>query len=1021
MASPVAGPSPVGADDSHFAAVSRGIQETPVLGFIYGLGAQFGREGRAENASDFLRTSPGLSGAYESGKLYESRTNAEYLGQKAAERYEQEVRAGRIVDDEYKGTEEQYASFTRVMNAASTARVSNQALEAQVLGNQTAPVTMPLALWAMGAGEWIPRGGTQLIQAGDATLPAAAPLTHFVVGAGEGVAQLVPFVAMALPAAEWAVRNPAAMTAAVLPGTAMMVEGMVGLARSDAPRFAGNIAGMIIGPKVAGRVAGSVVNLGRVDVLTGDYWDYLGTQPIMNRYTILATKAPWQTWGASGRAVVTVAQGAEYGRPQVVFGSTGLQLAIAGTNVRMASPWDIQTTVASPQTKVFTRNLVEAGRPTNPELADLYQSFEGTLQTVSNPIQRALFYRPAQVELFGELPTASASKATMAEIFRSAETRGDIVFSGSRANIRPFTAPYARGAQKFGGTMADFDVLMSETAMQEIYVQWKAIVAKQHPEVEQFSKFKTTKEGHLRFSISTGRGIFINAETFAEFSNVPRGRFNTMTVEAVGGAKVRIPGPAHALEAKMSGATRDAIITHTPSEGARLHLTESIRAKDWPDLTSTARGMARDLYTPVRADIQGLSGRGILQSMKTARAEAAESLSDISRTFAEKHAPGTSAMYREFGPDILRGINRTPEPLYSLSPVQTGAGVAMGAAMVAMPGAIPPILKFALLGIATDFRKIPTETYKVRTGTSGTGNKYVPDRIIQTPGDAAPGTSYINSRGPVSPAIARSLGQTEIYPSAKLTSPNRFVGLAGLGSLGSAANTRLRSEPQGLRRESYPSAHNRRTPGEVYYGKAAEAGRAEIYPALTVARDYPAISLLTDEYPTITTYNPPAVEPPYVPPIEPPYTSRAEPPYTPPIEPPYVPPFTPQTPPPWAPTNTPQYPPGTPPIRLTDITRNPDRDFTWWKDKKKKKPVRFMELFSFEMGTDSPVPRRFGRGGVTPAAIAKNPLAKFIPGYRGVAGRRLAPEDIAPNRLFDILGTGKGPRRRPTYWEDLLS
>jgi len=56
-----------------------------------------------------------------------------------------------------------------------------------------------------------------------------------------------------------------------------------------------------------------------------------------------------------------------------------------------------------------------------------------------------------------------------------------------------------------------------------------------------------------------------------------------------------------------------------------------------------------------------------------------------------------------------------------------------------------------------------------------------------------------------------------------------------------------------------------------------------------------------------------------------------------------------------------------------------------------------MELFSFEQMENSPVPIRFGKGGVNEKAIRNNPKAEFIPGYRGIALDRLANVDIAPN------------------------
>jgi len=80
-----------------------------------------------------------------------------------------------------------------------------------------------------------------------------------------------------------------------------------------------------------------------------------------------------------------------------------------------------------------------------------------------------------------------------------------------------------------------------------------------------------------------------------------------------------------------------------------------------------------------------------------------------------------------------------------------------------------------------------------------------------------------------------------------------------------------------------------------------------------------------------------------------------------------------------------------------------------------------MELFSLEEGTTSGVPARFGKGGVNTRAQQGNPEARFIPGYRGYAGKILNPEDIAPQGLFDITGSRKViKRKRKPVWEDML-
>lgn len=111
-----------------------------------------------------------------------------------------------------------------------------------------------------------------------------------------------------------------------------------------------------------------------------------------------------------------------------------------------------------------------------------------------------------------------------------------------------------------------------------------------------------------------------------------------------------------------------------------------------------------------------------------------------------------------------------------------------------------------------------------------------------------------------------------------------------------------------------------------------------------------------------------------------------------------------------------------PRARLAELQSQ--RELTWQRSKRKKLPARFLELFSFEEGIDTPIPRRFGLGGLTPQAVARNPKALFVEGHRGRAKGILHPEDHGPNNLFDILdrgiGRGKG-RTRPPVWSRLLS
>jgi hypothetical protein len=86
-------------------------------------------------------------------------------------------------------------------------------------------------------------------------------------------------------------------------------------------------------------------------------------------------------------------------------------------------------------------------------------------------------------------------------------------------------------------------------------------------------------------------------------------------------------------------------------------------------------------------------------------------------------------------------------------------------------------------------------------------------------------------------------------------------------------------------------------------------------------------------------------------------------------------------------TTTPRLP--TPPIIPWGIRPPSSGAYGGAKTRRRRK----VELFSFELGEDSPVPTRYGLGGLTTA---------FVPGVKGFAEDILNPADYAPNRLFSM-------------------
>jgi hypothetical protein len=915
---------------------------------------------------------------------------------------------------------------------------------------------IPLAMWGAGEGiqTWLGNVGGSMYGAAskipnNPIIPPA--FANFAIGAGLAVAGTLPFFLQApvnLAAGGSAIaQNPAGAPKLATDFLTTMGQNLWSREQTNPGSIAGTLFGMYVGGKIieAGfeRIPFSLeqitpgIGAGKVSVQTES-----GT---MTDYHIISGKLPWEEYGASGRALATYVTG-ESGT-KLLFGDTALQNYIRGTTItKMAIPVDIENVEVSPGVSTFTKNLMIVSRETNPEFVDLYQEFQKTSEIVNNPIQRYLFYRPQQTELIGELPFASASQATMEKIFATAEGRSDILFTGSRVNIRAFAAPYARGAESFGGTMADLDVLVDRASMPEVSHMWYDIIKQESPNAVLIEKGAPE---FPQFSIHTGQGKFINAETFQEYSNVPRG----MIAEAVGGSKVTIPGPAYGEMAKMSGAFRGATLEYSPEEGLDIVMGAG-RAKDLPDLSSVARSMARDLYTPMKYDIGEF-----FQNIKTSGAQSAEALSDLAKQYAIKNVPQSAPMFGEFGEDILQNVNRNPEPLYSINP--TRLGIAAGAIVGSALGILPKGIVLGLVGedIAQlmSFEEAETLIYR---------GHYVPTTEEETlfTGLFSPGYEF----GRAGTGIYKNAAGTIYGPAQVLQDTGTYFRGTPAADIGTYAyrGTPAPYQPSLIEPDYYPGAAP--APG---YNPLTYAPEPKYSPGQYAPSVYNPAPLYD-----LGTYNPATYtpEPTYMP-----FNYNPSPLYNPlpytPTTPPYNPPPSPHVPPYIPP---PSYTPGgggyTPgggtttgggggggttgggTTGITWITKPEELPIYWERSKRKKHPARFLELFSFEMGTTSPVPTRFGLGGVNTRALGRqparfmelfsleegttsaiptrfgkggvnaraqrgNPEARFIPGYRGYARKILAPEDIAPQGLFDIVGKGQRKGRKRTVWENMIS
>ncbi|MCK9591400.1 MAG: hypothetical protein M0Q91_05255 [Methanoregula sp.] len=466
----------------------------------------------------------------------------------------------------------------------------------------------------------------------------------------------------------------------------------------------------------------------------------------------------------------------------------------------------------------------------------------------------------------------------------------------------------------------------------------------------------------------------------------------SLMTSTASGKEIGQQTPEYGIESKASRSFGGRILKYNPETGIEVKIHEAKFDKDISDIYAASRGIARTAYEQNRFKL----------------GQTYETISDNIRTYAESR--GMDSVIRSIPEDILG----TPEARAA----KAIAGIKAGVYKPQIFGVdIPNIIEPEYPAVSyTEIRSQTNENYLISISvgsllTNLTNKPLYPPAEkfnISSPTRYPPATVNISNTYPESGRIADL-----INPPGTLPTPSKYP-----------TNERL-----------YPQE----TPGLIF--------------------DYPPAS--PPDYPLSTLINYPQGTPPATPyyPPSPPLVTTDYPPAHPPLIPPDYPPsiteYTPKTPP-GSPT---RYPPEFPPPILTTPPpqiRIDESKIDWQISKRRKHPARFLELFSFEMGTDTPIPKRFGLGGVnakalgrqsarflelfsleegTTSAIPKrfgkggvntraqkgNPEARFIPGYRGYAGKILAPEDIAPQGLFDITGKGKTRGRRKTVWENMIA
>jgi hypothetical protein len=619
-------------------------------------------------------------------------------------------------------------------------------------------------------------------------------------------------------------------------------------------------------------------------------------------------------------------------------------------------------------------------------------------------------FTPQQREAFGSVKTTSASEETISNILRATTEEGGIrsklVFGGSRAQ-RVWVGESGRYESLF---KSDFDTYATDTGVvNRMYSIALEKVQQEFPNAEEMRGTHPATSPDItkvQASIVTNpKDEFIHIKPFSSYPYMEEG--GPVNVEAIGGNRVNTINPRLLFKRSVGGMF--SAIEQTPEGTPRLVIS---RPKDIPAAYAMSRAFAETLYQPQLIDVGGVITRA-----KVSRAASLEEYSNAVREYAgtlpETQRTEVSGMFKEMRMDILRGVERNPEPVID---IVTGKGwldrPAHGWNEEAM---FMPGNRGSGLIEPNDITEYPPEDMREQTYpsaiTRGAENDYLygvatsglygSELYVTAIGYPSPAAVYPNTRPALSYPITLDTG----YPPTRIL-PEYSAGYPAEGKY--------------PLNETYPVGNY--TPGGDYPTKYP-SDNLTVYPADYPVNRPPAYPLeYPPGYPTDYPPNYPPDYPPNYPPGYPPYTP---PPNTPP--PPIVPPPPPYTPPP-----------------ITSLTITEKIPRYWERPHRRKRPARFLELFSFEEGLDSPipirfglggvnqratgqrparflelfsleqgtdtgVPYRFGKGGVNVRAASGNPTAAFIPGYRGTAAQRLRPEDIAPNGIFDILD--KGPQR----------
>jgi len=834
-------------------------------------------------------------------------------------------------------------------------------------------------------------------KAADVALPAMAPLTNFTGGLIEAFPETFMASAYLIPAAAAFITQPKAFAAAIIPGLIQQASQVSTQFTEDPFRLAGNVAGMI----VFGHVMGKVTNIGGEYIsehITGINPISLkvgvplraGTEGEFNYVSTIGTKNPFTTNAPTIRAYAISGidvTGTEFGWGSPTTAMKDLTITADPIfNVRDMTSVHVMTEPQRLLLDPFFRD-VAAGTPNEPFINAVFDMKANIGANIRGGSEEILKYTNAQPA--GTLTQTGIDAQVQTNVH---EILADVGATrlGSAAQTDWLGSRFMRSTL---GSDIDVDIPKAnyKTAIEQLKTAYSQnIEPVRLPQTG--GKFSLMKNPESETIISPG--------TMEKFADV-----RSLEATTTSGKIIGQQTPEYGMESKASRSFGGRLLEYNPDTGIEINIHETKFSKDVADIYAASRGVARTAY----------------EQNQFKMGQTYESISDNLKLYAQ--SKGMAGVIEEIPEDILK----TPEAIQA----KAISGIRSGAYKPQVFGVDLP--NFG--GAESDY---PSTHYAEPRGTSDYG---YPISITS-----------IGSGGRL--ANAPMISQLNNYPGAI---HNTIMDLP----------------------VNYPLAISSRSPSPGYptaisvLASPDNTSFASLYPIAEVVantKPYPEIIRYPDSnnlpanivYPTNENYppgylpkNPPLPYPPSGLPDYPPYT----PPYTPPpyVPPPYIPPY-----------NPPTYTPGggggggteliPPPVIITPPPLIPPSEIPvyWERSKRKKHPARFLELFSFEMGTTSPVPTRFGLGGVNAKALGRqparfmelfsleegttsaiptrfgkggvntraqrgNPEARFIPGYRGYAGKILAPEDIAPQGLFDIVGKGQRKGRRRTVWENMIS